>query len=264
MISVLQRLSSPDLRALGEAIRSGRLYPPFTPMSVQRYSASTDAVAVASELQRLADEGGRTEFLAFVLEVLADDRASRSEPEDLIDLVWSGPEAPGTASRDTPVVVRELFSTATQFVHVAGYAVYQGREVFRELAKRMEELPALKVQMFLDVHRAHGDTAKDSEILSEFARRFKTREWPGNRMPDIYYDPRALDMDQSKKSSLHAKCIVIDRACAFVSSANFTEAAQIRNIEVGALIRSAHFADTLARHFEALADAGILQPVPGI
>jgi phosphatidylserine/phosphatidylglycerophosphate/cardiolipin synthase-like enzyme len=47
-----------------------------------------------------------------------------------------------------------------------------------------------------------------------------------------------------------------------VTSANFTEAAQTRNIEVGALIRSERFAIRLADHFEALVAAGLLLPVP--
>jgi phosphatidylserine/phosphatidylglycerophosphate/cardiolipin synthase-like enzyme len=61
---------------------------------------------------------------------------------------------------------------------------------------------------------------------------------------------------------LHAKCVVVDKQVAFVSSANFTEAAQVRNIEAGALVRSARFASRLAHHFEALAAAGVLQPLP--
>jgi phosphatidylserine/phosphatidylglycerophosphate/cardiolipin synthase-like enzyme len=78
-----------------------------------------------------------------------------------------------------------------------------------------------------------------------------------------YYDPRSLNADAAKRASLHAKCIVIDREAAFVSSANFTEAAQVRNIEVGVLIRSPGFAVKLARHFETLAAEGILRRLPG-
>ena len=83
-------------------------------------------------------------------------------------------------------------------------------------------------------------------------------------MPEVYYDPRSLELIQNKRSSLHAKCIVVDEAVAFVSSANFTEAAQLRNIEVGALIRSGSFAGRLAEHFAALAGAGVLLRAPGI
>src|SRR5262249_30313463 len=143
--------------------------------------------------------------------------------------------------------------TATNEVLVAGFAVYQGREVFRRLAERMGEVPALRVRLYLDVRRQHGDVTASSELVWRFLNRFRTTEWPGEKLPELYYDPRSLDESQEKRSSLHAKCIVIDRRVAFVTSANFTEAAQSRNIEVGALIRSPVFALSLANHFEALA-----------
>jgi phosphatidylserine/phosphatidylglycerophosphate/cardiolipin synthase-like enzyme len=78
-------------------------------------------------------------------------------------------------------------------------------------------------------------------------------------LPELYYDPRSLDQEAVKRSSLHAKCIVVDRQVALVTSANFTEAAQTRNIEVGALIRWERFAVKLAEHFETLAEAGLLR-----
>jgi len=79
----------------------------------------------------------------------------------------------------------------------------------------------------------------------------------------LFYDPRSLETDSSQRACLHAKCVVIDHEQAFVSSANFTEAAQQRNIEVGVLIRSRAFTTRLVEHFEALASAGLLKPVPG-
>ena len=264
MISPLQKLSAPDLQALTDAVRSGRISMPFTAAALQRYLAPAGAIEVASELQRLTDSGMSPASLAFLLELLSSERGERPGPDDLIDLVWTGPEVAGLASRDTAVVVRELFAASKESVLVAGYAVYQGREVFASLAKRMEELPTLTVQMYLDVQRLHGDTTLDSEILREFAHRFKTREWPGTRMPEVYYDPRSLEQDQHKRASLHAKSIVVDRSCAFVSSANFTQAAQNRNIEVGVLIRSTHLANQIADHFEVLSAASILLRVPGI
>ena len=50
--------------------------------------------------------------------------------------------------------------------------------------------------------------------------------------------------------------IVVDGRTAFVSSANFTEAAQERNIEVGALVRSQIIAERLITFFSALVSTG--------
>jgi phosphatidylserine/phosphatidylglycerophosphate/cardiolipin synthase-like enzyme len=263
MIPAIQSLGETDLREIAAALLAGRLSTPFVAAALQRLCSNGKEESVALEMQRLADEGMKPAHLALLLESLAAARSHCPEVRDPIDLVWTGPEAPGTANRDTSVVVRELFSNAKEYVLVAGYAVYQGREVFRALADRMTQLPELKVRMFLNVQRRPRDTSKDSELIREFSHRFKTVEWPGKRLPEVYFDPRSLEMDSSKRASLHAKCIVIDLKTAFVSSANFTEAAQIRNIEAGVLLQSARFAMRLAEHFETLASAGMLVRLPG-
>lgn len=263
MIPAIQALSETDLHEIAAALRSGRLSPPFTTPSLQGYCSNGNERFVAVEMQGLTDDGMKPDHLALLLDSLASARSQRPEARDPVDLVWTGPEAAGIANRDTSVVVRELFANANEHVLVAGYAVYQGREVFRALAERMSELPALKVRMVLDIQRRHRDTTKDSELVREFAHRFKTAEWPGSKLPEVYYDPRSLETEQAKRSSMHAKCIVIDRKVAFVSSANFTEAAHVRNIEVGSLIRSERFAEKLVQHFETLANVSLLRLLLG-
>lgn len=51
------------------------------------------------------------------------------------------------------------------------------------------------------------------------------------------------------RASLHAKCVVVDERLAFISSANFTPAAHVKNIEAGVLVRSEGFAMQLSGHF---------------
>jgi len=126
----------------------------------------------------------------------------------------------------------------------------------------MDQIPELQVQMYLDVHRPQYDQSSPSELVRIFAERFVHKEWPGHHRPKCYYDPRSLEADQTKSTSLHAKCIVVDKEEAFISSANFTEAAQTRNIEVGVLVRSQLFARKLSNHFESLATLSILKPIP--
>jgi phosphatidylserine/phosphatidylglycerophosphate/cardiolipin synthase-like enzyme len=95
------------------------------------------------------------------------------------------------------------------------------------------------VRMFLNVKRPFGDTSTDTELIAAFAYRFRTEHWPSDRaLPEIYFDPRSLALDSKQRAVLHAKCIIVDGRMSFVSSANFTHAAQERNIEVGVLVRS--------------------------
>jgi phosphatidylserine/phosphatidylglycerophosphate/cardiolipin synthase-like enzyme len=152
----------------------------------------------------------------------------------------------------------ELFAEAEREVLIAGYAIHHGRDVFRSLAARMDADAALQVTMFLDIRRSPGDTSLASEIVKRFTADFRARHWPGDRLPAIYYDPRALETDRTRHAALHAKCAVVDRRLALVTSANFTPAAQSKNIEVGAFIRSPRFAAHLAEHFDALIRCGSL------
>ena len=255
------RLRGDDLRSLALALRTGRLVTPYAPSAVRRLLSSHDVEAVAAGLLGLEEDGWTPAHLARMFEIMADDRASRSDAGELIELVWTGPESEGVANRDTGVVVRELFTEARSSVMIAGYAIHQGHFIFRSLAERMDSDPDLKVRMYLNIRRGGDVSAAAPVVMARFARDFVDRTWPGRRLPEIYCDPRSLDLDASRRSSLHAKCIVINSGKSLVSSANFTEAAQLRNIEVGVLIHSRSFADRLTQHFETLVAGGALHPV---
>jgi phosphatidylserine/phosphatidylglycerophosphate/cardiolipin synthase-like enzyme len=253
----LLALAPSDLRALVSALRTGRLCLPYRPASVQRMLNGAVASEVSAGLQELADSGMPATAIARTLELLAAACESRPPLEDVIDLVTTGPEVRSVTNRDTSVVVRELFHRAEESVLVAGYAVYQGQRVFQALADRMLERSNLKVRMFLEIQRKQGDTSAASELIGRFTHRFRTAQWPADRpLPEVYYDPRSLATDRKTCAALHAKVIVVDGFEVFVSSANFTEAAQERNIEVGLRLHSPVVAERISRFFESLADNG--------
>jgi hypothetical protein len=255
-------LTTDDLHHLAVALRSGRVFPPFSAIQLKPFVPATVADTLAGELRQKVEAGFEPGQLDDFLDLLSQDRRRRPVAEDLIDLVWTGPEAAGIVNRDTAVVVRELFQHAKESVLVAGYAVHEGHVVFKTLADRMDQISELDVRMFLDIHPQSHASGTSSEAVRQFAEHFARHEWPGKRLPEVYYDPRSLEAEPSKRASLHAKCIVVDREVAFVSSANFTEAAHTRNIEVGVLFKSRSFAKRLSDHFEALAATQTVKPVP--
>jgi hypothetical protein len=260
-MDALDSLTDANLMALAGALRSGRLQPPYAALSIQRNIPATQASEIGLRLQHLHEEGMQPQHLALLLETILRTRLSLPQEAELVDLVWTGPETLGVTNLDTAVVVRDLFGAAEAEVLVVGFAVYQGRSVFQRLAERMEERSGLRVKLFLNVPRQLGDTSLPDQVVRRFAHHFRTQEWPGENFPELYYDPRSLDTDAVKRSSLHAKCVVVDRRLALVTSANFTEAAQTRNIEVGALVRCERFAARLAAHFETLAEVGLLKAI---
>ena len=53
-----------------------------------------------------------------------------------------------------------------------------------------------------------------------------------------------------------------DDEAVFVTSANLTEAALDRNIEMGLLVRDRALAASMSSHFRGLIDRGLLRPLP--
>lgn len=260
----LAGLGGPEIAALAAALETGRLRLPSTVAQVGIVVSKKKAAAVTAELNRLAQLGVDVRHVAWTLRLLADEKAVTQQVHDRVDLVWSGPELPGAVTRETGSVVRELFAMAKKRVLVSSYALDKGekaRDLFGELAARMDAEPDLQVRLFVNIRREHGSSAAESVIVREFRETFRKEIWPGSRLPEVFYDPRSLEPGAGPKSCLHAKCVIIDDERAFVTSANFTEAAQERNIEAGVLVSDPTVAKALGWQFEGLVEAGTLRRV---
>lgn len=255
------RLNDEDLRGLAGALRSARLNPPFRSITLQRFVANATSEALATELQSLHENGLNVSQIALLIDVLLEDRSHRPRPEDAFDLVTTDPKS-SASNRDTSVVVRELFAGAEASVLVAGYAVYQGRRVFQTLAEQMKIKPNLNVRLVLDIRRNPGDTSAASEVVHRFGHHFRQHDWPEDRpIPELFYFPSSLEEHVEDRGAMHAKTIVIDNARVFISSANFTEAAHARNVEVGLVVRSGALAEQLTNYFNSMIADGSLKPV---
>jgi phosphatidylserine/phosphatidylglycerophosphate/cardiolipin synthase-like enzyme len=194
---------------------------------------------------------------------MAAEREVSQQAADRLQLVWTGPDVPGSVNRDTGVVVRELLSSAKYSLLLSTFTIRRGREVFAPLAAAIQENPAVRVRLIVNIGRNGDYGPSEQQLLDRFATDFWTEHWPWSQRPLTYYDPRALSLDRSVTASLHAKCIVVDDEIAFVTSANFTEWAQERNVEAGVLIRDENFARTLRQQFDALIGASRLRLLPG-
>lgn len=253
-------VSAGTLRRLAVALRSGHVAPPFTRFALSSIAACPEPLS--AELQRLSGEGMSTAHLALLLDTAADAAEGRLAAESSVELVWTGPESTISRSRDTAIVVGELFASATRSVLVSTFAIHEGQRVFAPLAARLDVVPELSARLFVHVGRSWRDTRDESEILREFADRLAA-EWPGRRRPEAFYDPRTLSPDENTRASWHAKCVLVDDQVSFVTSANFTEWAQQRNVEAGVLIRSRHFTQQLRAQFDTLVQAKVVRRLPG-
>ena len=251
----LRALSERTLADLAGALKSCRL--PSSASAYQvRHAVPATTEAAAEELADLLRAGLSPQHAETLLEAVV---AERAKPDtSTVELVTSGPDAVGS-TRDTGVILRELFARAESRVLIVGFAIHQGRQVFAALAKRMIEREELAVRLCVDIARRPGDTSNEDGILARFCTRLVQHEWPGPRLPELFYDSRALATSDGPRASLHAKSVVIDGRTAFVGSANLTEAAQARNIEIGLLVRSPEVAAAIERHMEGLIERGFLR-----
>jgi len=253
-------VSAATLRGLATALRSGQLALPLSAFALSKVAQCPESL-IAS-LQQLSAEAISPVHLALLLDTAAAAAEAKLAGESLVELVWTGPESVISHSRDTGVVVQELFAAATRSVIVSTFTIQDGRHIFAPLAARLDECPKLTVTLFVHVNRPWRDTREESEILREFADHL-AHQWSGCRRPEVFYDPRGLSVNEAERASWHAKCVVVDDEISFVTSANFTEWAQQRNVEAGVLIRSVHFARQLRAQFDTLMQSGAVHRLPG-
>ena len=154
-----------------------------------------------------------------------------------------------------------MLSSAEYSVWASTYAFFDGPKAFEILARRMDARPELRVKLLLNIQRKRGDTTVAEHLVRKFTDRFWKIDWPGSSRPNVYYDPRALEMD-GPSGVLHAKALVVDNESVFITSANLTEAALDRNIELGLIVRDHALALTALSHFRSLIDRGLLKPLP--
>jgi phosphatidylserine/phosphatidylglycerophosphate/cardiolipin synthase-like enzyme len=243
------------LRTLAASLRDGALAAGLSRRSIQQITGA-GGDAVAESLTTMTADGMQPRQIAMVIEAIASARDHSDDPAKLFDLVMSGPDVYGFPTGDTAAVISTLIQDADGEVLLVGYAIHNGRRLFEPLAARMQSNPKLRVRLCIDIPRRQNDTSLAAEIVRRYVADFRTKHWPWNVLPELFYDPRSLLEAGGVRSSLHAKCIVVDRSSALVTSANFTEAAQQRNIEVGILTRYRPMVERLAGYFDSLCASG--------
>jgi phosphatidylserine/phosphatidylglycerophosphate/cardiolipin synthase-like enzyme len=258
MIDALLDLPVHLRKRLASALDSRSLASPYSAASLRSVlgirEGGEDVVGVLLELERLGVSGPAA--AAWIRSVEA---ATSRIPRP--DLVWTGPAVSGVHARDTRRVYEELLSSAERSVLASTYAFFDGPTAFEVLARHMDARSELRVTLLLNIQRKKGDTTAAEQLVRRFTDRFWKTDWPGSTRPNVYYDPRALEQD-GPSGVLHAKGIVADDETVFVTSANLTEAALDRNIELGLLVRDRALAASVLSHFRGLIDRGMLHPLP--
>lgn len=218
----LSGLSTSELERLQAALAGGRVAYPLS-----RFSLQNEGIEGLQEEMAALNAVGREGALAVIGAVLSERRACATAPE----LVWTGPESRRSAARDTAVVLASLFKRAQSSVLLAGFVFDHGAEVLRPLHEAMKR--GVSCRLFAD-----------ADATEAFVR----SNWPfGPPFPEVHrFRPPA-----GVFASLHAKCVVVDGRWVFITSANFTDRGQTRNVEVGVVLEDVKLAAVLEAQFVA-------------
>jgi phosphatidylserine/phosphatidylglycerophosphate/cardiolipin synthase-like enzyme len=141
----------------------------------------------------------------------------------------------------TSEVVSGLIDEANERVTVVSFAAYAVPSVLAALDAAATR--GVHVRLILE----SPEKLKDGGGAGAYAA-FPTYEWPVERR----VPPDAL---------LHAKAVIVDGHAVLVTSANLTNAAYDKSIELGVLCRGGGVANQIQHHFDALIAAGVLRPV---
>lgn len=215
----------------------------------------------AAELAKLRNGGVEEAHLRYLLAVLAEQAHAIQAAQEDLEVVWTGPEGPTAQTRDTLVTARQLLEAAEEHVLLASFVITDAEAILEPLAQRMVTRPGLVVTVVTNVFKRVEGADVPVQTALERLRSGFLKEWPGPRLPAVYYDPRALQ-DSHTRAVMHAKCILVDDRAALVTSANLTGAAHNRNIEVGLLTHQREVVARLRGQFIGLVDHGALCRLP--
>jgi phosphatidylserine/phosphatidylglycerophosphate/cardiolipin synthase-like enzyme len=187
--------------------------------------------------------------LAPMLEVALAAKRSRQTTE----LVWTGPSTPVVPVRRTEQVLCDLIRGAEIRLSMTSFGIFQVPRLVEDLEQALARGVALRI--VLGDRESHSDQEIDRQRFQlgrVVAAQAKLLQWPSERRPRD---------EQGHAGLVHVKAAVADSRIAFLSSANLTEAALERNMELGILLRGGHLPAAIDRLIDALPELGELQVI---
>lgn len=241
----LVSLADAELRDLATAAESGRLVPNLTPGLLEMLGLPGDWASMVNSAP--------AETLALAATALLEERESARRPH----VVSSSLRESDPGFEDTAVVLRRLFAQAQREVLIAGFRVTE-RSLLEPLrrpdAKKLEVSIYFHIQADIDWRgRPRSGSPAEETWPRRWWQGFLEDVWPEAMDPPRgLYSPLTLGRQDDGYHSMHAKTVVVDRRWWLVSSANLTDRAMSRNLELGVLHDDQALAQGVVAHFEAL------------
>jgi phosphatidylserine/phosphatidylglycerophosphate/cardiolipin synthase-like enzyme len=174
----------------------------------------------------------------------------RWQIEHKTELLWAGPApASGMPARRIDQVLYDLIATADKDILLITFAAHKIQRLADVLASASRR--GVRVRLVLEFG-VQSQFQLSHDALKAFPPDLRDKA-------EIFYWPiekRELNLF-GKPGKLHAKAAVVDKQ-ALLSSANLTDDAFLRNLEVGVLFVGGDMPTKLRQHFDHLIAAGTL------
>lgn len=259
-LTSLNSLTEHQIGALARALEDGRLSSGLSLPAISEICGTQYAESVFAELTRLVQSGFTPKQAAVVVQAAHDGRAAEPDSSKVFSLVLTGPHIDNAETAATEATFDAMVEQFKKRLLIVGFSLHDGAKIFKRLSERMDAEPDLEVTFCFNVTRKFGETTTAEDLIEKFKSDFRNKNWPKSsiRKPAIYHFPTSLLIGPTT-TSLHAKCYIVDREMALVTSANISNAAQRRNMEAGVLIRHPLMVDRLYNYFSGAIDKGVLQ-----
>ncbi len=251
------KLARSNLEGLKSGFAHGSLKYGVTKEALIQHGAPPDSVEALEAY--LNENGLEGQSVPAMLEAILETQDHAYNAALNQSLVVTGPEVSGVTNLKTGSRFLQVVEHAKRELMLATFALFRGDQILAPIHEAMKRNPQLEVTLIVHVGRRHGDSTLTSQIVENFRQEFFSKHWPWEELrPRVFYFPSSLEMKSSLRGAMHAKFVIADEQRCFITSANFTEAAQSRNIEIGVEISDSHEPKTLAQYFKALIKEGQL------
>ena len=171
-MKLIRSLPATALESISQALKAGRLRPPYTAFAMAEWAPQSTRKSLAAEFLSLQALGFTPSTLAVTLEALAECTSARQRGIDQIQLVWTSPDEEGPHVRDTSVVVRQLLSEARRSLWISTYTIFNGHEVFQPIVEAWSAHPELEVALILNVTPDDKKGLYEDAAVDQYAKAF--------------------------------------------------------------------------------------------
>jgi phosphatidylserine/phosphatidylglycerophosphate/cardiolipin synthase-like enzyme len=178
--------------------------------------------------------------------ILAIDMVKAADP---LQVIWSGPASRRFAARRIDQVLYDLLASAKRRAWIVTFSAHRIERFCRELLAAHQR----RVQITLLLETEEGSAG---QLTHDAQQAFQGL--PLHEIEILHWPRDAREKNAAgRPGKLHAKCAVIDDTIV-IGSANFTDDAFNRNMELGVVAKDPDASEAIVQHFRELEMRGVI------